>query len=397
MPDPSLPWTPDFDVYPIEVRLAGAKTDGEAVVLTWEDGRISRHHAFCLRENSPDPETIHPLSREMALNPLDLPEDLQPQSAAIEETGALKVVWSHGGHVSRYHPGWLRAHAWFEDEGHALPGVTLWAAASFLEPPSFHGNGLSDGDEVFGNWLAALAEFGIARIEGLPCEDGVLERVVTRIGPIRETNFGRTYTLFIKDDPNSNAFTSEALLQHMDIPTRECPHGLQFFFCRENTTTGGEGVFVDGYRIAEDLREEEPEHFEALTGLVWEFNNRAKDCDYRAHGAIIALDDLGAVSGIRFTPWLRAPLKAPVSEQARGYLSARAFMRRAQDPAYQLIVPYRPGDLVGFDNRRVLHGRRAYDAEGGTRHIEGVYADRDDLYSRLRTLQREKRRACEAL
>ena len=204
-----------------------------------------------------------------------------------------------------------------------------------------------------------------------------------------------TYNLFIKDDPNSNAFTSEALLQHMDIPTRECPHGLQFFFCRENTTTGGEGVFVDGYRIAEDLRVEEADQFDALTSLVWEFNNRAKDCDYRARGPIIALDENSAVFEIRFTPWLRAPLKAPVAEQARGYNATRSFMRRAQDPTYQLVLPYRRGDLVGFDNRRVLHGRRAYDAAGGSRHIEGTYADRDDLHSRVRTLRREILRICE--
>ena len=40
----------------------------------------------------------------------------------------------------------------------------------------------------------------------------------------------------------------------------------------------------------------------------------------------------GRVTGLRLTPWLRAPLKAPLAEQERAYLSVRAFMARAQDP-----------------------------------------------------------------
>ena len=395
MTDTRLPWTPDFDVYPTDPALRTAEIADTAVALTWADGRTSLHHAHWLRENSPDPETVHPLSREMAISPLDLPDDLHPQSVAVEDGGALRVAWSHGGHVSRYHPGWLRAHAWF-DEAEPEPSPVLWSAAELSRPPTCDGPRALSENAVFLDWLLALRDSGIARLEGLACEDGLLERLVTRVGPIRETNFGRTYTLFIKDDPDSNAFTAAGLALHMDLPTRECPHGLQFFYCRENTTTGGEGLFVDGYRIAEDLRAEERAHFDALSGVVWEFNNRAKDCDYRARGPVVALDDAGRVSGIRLTPWLRAPLKAPLAEQERAYRSVRAFMRRSQDPAYQMLLRYRPGDLVAFDNRRVLHGRRAYDAQGGRRHIEGAYADRDDLQSRIRTLGRDLRAAKDA-
>ena len=260
-----------------------------------------------------------------------------------------------------------------------------------MRPGGLDGPQVLAEDSAFLDWLTALRVTGIARLAGLPSDDGLLERIVTRIGPIRETNFGRLYELSIKDDPDSNAFTTAGLSLHMDLPTRECPHGLQFLFCRENSARGGEGLYADGYRIAEDLRAEEPEQFAALASVSWEFNNRAKDCDYRAQGPVIALDGEGRIAGIRLTPWLRSPLKARLSEQDRAYRSVRAFMRRSQDPAYQLVVRYRPGDLLAFDNRRVLHGRRAYDPGGGARRIEGAYADRDDLHSRIRTLQRARR------
>jgi len=238
------------------------------------------------------------------------------------------------------------------------------------------------------DWLESLNIYGIARLRQLPDQDGLLERVVRSIGPPRESNFGAMYVLDIKDDPDSNAFTSGALLQHMDMPTRESPHGLQFLYCRANTTVGGEGVYVDGFQIAKAIRDEQPETFKTLVDIPWVFNNRSRTTDYRAKGPVITLDERGEVSAIRLTSWLRAPLQAPLNEQQRAYQAVRVLTRYAQSPKYQLIFRYEPGDLLAFDNRRVLHGRRAYDAAIGLRYIEGIYADRDDLYSRIRVLRR---------
>ncbi len=383
-----LPWTPDFDSWPITHTVAAAHPDGAAVRVTWDDGRTSAFHAFFLRENSPDEDTINPLSREAVTSPLDFPADLTAQSASVDAAGALVVTWSHGGHVSRYHPGWLRAHAWVGEDTQDDTRV-LWTAAELASPPTFSGPEALRDDPVFLSWLQALRDYGVARLENLPNEDGLLEAIVSRIGPVRESNFGRTYTLEIKDEPDSNAFTPDALLQHIDMPTRECPHGLQFLFCRENSTTGGHGIYADAYRIAEDMRAEEPEHFQSLVTDVWEYNNRSKTSDYRATGPVVETDRNGTITGIRYNTWLRAPLIAPLEIQDRAYKAVRAFAARAQSDTYQLKFAYRPGDLLAFDNRRALHGRDGYDAGGGRRFIEGVYADRDDLYSAIRTLERK--------
>ena len=39
-----------------------------------------------------------------------------------------------------------------------------------------------------------------------------------------------------------------------------------------------------------------------------------------------------------------------------------------------------------FDNRRVLHARRAFDATKGERWLKGAYVDDDVFFSRLRVL-----------
>ena len=36
-------------------------------------------------------------------------------------------------------------------------------------------------------------------------------------------------------------------------------------------------------------------------------------------------------------------------------------MEKANSPEYQMSFPFKAGDLIIFDNRRILHGRTAYD------------------------------------
>lgn len=381
------PLTPDFDVWPVQHPVRQAAAAGGALAVTWADGRTSMHHPLLLAENDPSPDSLHPLSRETTLSPLDLPVDLAVAGAEALPDGSVRITWSHGRRASTFHPGWLRGTAWFEDAP-ATPGPVLWTGEEQPEPPTFSGPEALKDPAVWRAWLAALRDYGVARLEGLPDEDGLLMSLVEKIGTIRESNFGKMYTLAIKDDPDSNAFTPDALLQHIDMPTRECPHGLQFLFCRRNTASGGEGIYADAYRIAEDLRREEPEMFEALCSIPWTYNNRSRSSSYQASGPVIECGAAGEITGVRYNTWLRAPLCAPLEVQDLAYRSYRAFARRAQDPRYQMVFSYRAGDLLAFDNRRALHGRNGYDAKGGSRFIEGIYADRDDLHSAIRMADR---------
>ena len=383
------PWTPDFDVWPVTHDAVSLAIADEALSVTWSDGATSRHHALLLRENSPDEATVHPAAREMRIAPSAIDMDLVITNAGIDSSGAVTVSFSDGT-TSNYHPGWLRGTAWFGDE--EPPAPCLWCGRDLTEPLTFNGTEALDDPVLFLKWLETLRDHGVVRLRGLPQRDGLLEEVATRIGPVRESNFGRHYVLAIKDDPDSQAYTSDMLLQHIDLPTRETPHGLQLLFTRENTTTGGEGIYVDGYRIADDMRREEPDHYLSLTTDIWEYSNRARTSAYRGRGPVVELDGAGRLTGVRYNTFLRAPLKAPLPVQSRAYRAYRAFCLRAQSPHYRMTVRYEPGDLVAFDNRRVLHGRTGYDARGGRRLIEGIYTDRDDLHSRIRTLKRQLRR-----
>ena len=56
-------------------------------------------------------------------------------------------------------------------------------------------------------------------------------------------------------------------------------------------------------------------------------------------------------------------------------------------PAHIVVVV--SGDIVTFDNWRLLHGRQSYTSScGKRRHLEGAYLDWDEVMSRLRILRK---------
>jgi len=68
------------------------------------------------------------------------------------------------------------------------------------------------------------------------------------------------------------------------------------------------------------------------------------------------------------------------------YLAYRELMRRLQLPEYLIQIKLEAGIMAVFDNRRVLHGRNAYEPLG-KRHLRGCYVDRTEFKSRLRVLE----------
>lgn len=60
-----------------------------------------------------------------------------------------------------------------------------------------------------------------------------------------------------------------------------------------------------------------------------------------------------------------------------------------RDPAYAVSLKLGSGEMVVFDNRRVLHGREAFNPATGYRHLHGCYVDRGEWDSRIRVLARK--------
>ena len=69
--------------------------------------------------------------------------------------------------------------------------------------------------------------------------------------------------------------------------------------------------------------------------------------------------------------------------------AAKHFQELLESQKNLFEYKLREGDCVIFDNRRVLHARRAFDASEGERWLKGAYVDDDVFFSRLRVLQEQ--------
>ncbi|MEM7023906.1 MAG: TauD/TfdA family dioxygenase [Pseudomonadota bacterium] len=384
----ALPATPDFDHYPIAQAVAVAVVpQPEGIVVTWADGQVDHFNRFWLRENEVADGIVNPVTRERDIDVAALPEDLAATAVAIEDSGTIAVTWHPDQRVTHHHPGWLRAFA--DRTRHpraALPEQTTWDAASMAEPISFGGPRVLNDDGALRDWLIAVHRYGLARLGGLPDRIGLVQQVAERIGTIRPSSFGFLFDVESKPKPDSNAYTAGGLTPHTDLPSREMQPGIQLLHCRTNTCADGFSVMVDGFRVAEHIRATDPEAFAALTDLRWLFCNRHRDYDYRWSGPMVECDVDGRITEIRASNAIRAHPDMPGEDMPRAYRAVRKFMNLLASDSFRCRYPFSAGNLVAFDNRRILHGRDPFDARQGWRRLQGCYLDHDELYSRLRIL-----------
>ncbi|OBS57039.1 hypothetical protein A6R68_11836, partial [Neotoma lepida] len=103
------------------------------------------------------------------------------------------------------------------------------------------------------------------------------------------------------------------------------------------------------------------------------------------------LDDKGQVIRINFNNATRDTVfDVPVERVQPFYSALKEFVDLMSSKEYKYTFKMNPGDVIVFDNWRLLHGRRSYEA--GTeisRHLEGAYADWDVVMSRLRILRQK--------
>ncbi|WP_110685439.1 TauD/TfdA family dioxygenase [Salinicola aestuarinus] len=397
-----LPPTPDYDVWPVEVDIVRLDVTPHQLEVEWADGRKSRYHSVWLRENAADDSTVNPATRERILDLSRLGAWPTLEAAQLEANGAVTLDFAPEGRRLAFHPGWLRAHDYSHLE--ALPAVlpprVHWLGSERDAPTTLDASGwmaqASDPqaeDPLLSQALDAVLREGLVRLRNLPVEPGSLDAIARRIGPPRPTNFGHLFDVRAKPDPDSNAYTSIALAPHVDLPTREYQPGVQMLHCLENDTVGGEAIMMDGFAVAETLRARHPEHFETLTRVRWCYANTARTSDHVWFAPMIGLDGEGELDEVRIADFLRGPLLAPFEDVEPAYAALMAVQRLLAEPQFALRFGYAPGDLVIFDNRRLLHARDAFDAgTGGSRWLQGCYLERDELRSRLRMLKRAERR-----
>ena len=141
-----------------------------------------------------------------------------------------------------------------------------------------------------------------------------------------------------------------------------------------------------GFAVAEDFRKSDPEAFKILATVSIPFRFHDDEYDIRCRKTVINLDERQQVQEICFNTHLAGIFDLEPEAIEPFYLAYKAFKKLTQQESYQVILKLTGGEMVVFDNRRVLHGRNSFDPSTGYRHLQGCYVDRGEFESKLRKL-----------
>lgn len=100
-----------------------------------------------------------------------------------------------------------------------------------------------------------------------------------------------------------------------------------------------------------------------------------------------SLDNEGNYMRINHSiPQRDSHFSVPIDKVLPWYEAYRKFVRLARNDA--ITFKTSPGDVLTFNNLRLLHGRTGYnDTDENVRYIVGGYLDWDIIYSKLRVLK----------
>ncbi|MEO9904163.1 TauD/TfdA family dioxygenase [Nisaea sp.] len=366
---------------------ASLRAESGTVHVAWPEGLTADYPYLWLRDNCPS--GFHPQTLEREFDLLSVPESIAPRSVEIVGD-TLTISWTNDNHVSRFDTTWLKAHrpGTQRPDPAAIPAEPWRGDLTAASLPRITADDMLRSDSALLEWLAALKRTGIAIVTELADDQEAGLTAARRIGHLRETNFGLTFNVVSKPNPNNLAYTAQRLPLHTDLANQELPPGFQFLHCLANEAEGGGSLFADGYAIAEDLKAQDREAYDILATTKIPFRFHDRESDIRKHDTVIRLGAGGIVEEIRFNAHLADILDLPAVAMRDFYRAYRAFMALSRQERYIVSFALGSGEMIAFDNRRVLHGRDAFDPATGRRHLHGCYVDRGDLDSRIRVLSR---------
>ncbi|KAI1816692.1 trimethyllysine dioxygenase [Poronia punctata] len=365
------------------------------------------------RDNCRCSTCVNQQTRQRNFNTFDIAQDIQPSSMKADESG-LTIQWSNDSHESVYAWDFLEPYIKGSRPGPEDIQFEYFGADGHRDARISYSDVINNKENALGRLTDMIRRKGFAFVTDVPTESAKpTEQVLRKIAFIRETHYGGFYD-FIPDLALADtAYTNLALAAHTDNTYFTDPSGLQAFHLLSHTQTGtkaaannnidnlgGQSLLVDGFHAASTLKSEEPGYFRILSsvGLPWHASgNEGITISPDRLYPVIELDDDSDDEKIHRIRWNNDDRGVvPLGEEGKGkgkgkgrekfsasewYEAARKWDEILRRRDMEFWVQLEPGNVLIFDNWRVLHGRSAFT---GVRRICGGYINRDDFISRWR-------------
>ena len=373
------------------IKINDVSNNDSSLIVKWSDGELSTFDYLWLRDNCPS--DVHPDARERLFNIITVSESIKPVAYKINEKGKIEIKWSEGNHTSYFDPIWLRKNCYTikNKRGYVSP-YKLWdkSLSAEFDSISMECEDIMESDESLIKWLEILNEYGISILKNSPTKKNSGLNILNRISHIRETFFGSPFEVINIPKPNNTAYTARGLENHTDLPYFEYAPGYQFLHCLINEADGGMSSIVDGFKVAEFLKNNDTETFKILKDIQVKFiNNDYTQKTIRIfHSPLITLTKEGDYNDIRFNISQTGTVDCEPKYMNKFYKAYRKFAELLHDDKFSVKFRLSSGDMFSFNNRRVAHGRTEYNPNSGHRHLQGYYVDKDEILSRLNYLKK---------
>lgn len=255
----------------------------DALKIMWGDGASTVMPSLWLRAMVRDPEYFSESSSMYKDHHLDflLREAVITGAAPTAQPdgnlgSGIEISWDD--HKSVFDASWLRA-----QDASICSGLRnqeldqiLWDS-SCTQIPEYT---FADKDVHFESWMIDLRKYGMLVIQDVPNSEEGLREFMHKIGPLKQ-RYHPTDIFTINSKPERAAldihgYGSKPLNAHTDTSQYPTPAklltllGIEYFAPVKDTVT----FFADGFRVIQDLRQEEPEAFKILATTLHRFGRR---------------------------------------------------------------------------------------------------------------------------
>jgi len=413
------------------VTSVAKTTDSKGLDVSFGNGgTVYRFHAMWLRDACRSAAFVKPVAEERNLRALSYhaDPDITIARAVVLETGLTRVEWSDDSPHSHFEsmmlqsyaksagrlvsgsaqevgdvlPAWLSPYTGFHDaKGDTVNPVELQYGRAKQEDsfPRFTHESLKASRETELKMMQAIIRYGAIMITGVPAatDAGVLKDVAQHFGGLQkdparpDANWQISYVkkpISISYDP------AQRLNNHTDQSV--APHGCPgLLLCVHYVQGEGFNSVVDGFAVAQALKERDPEAFSLLAthGFDAQRNftaSRADSVQEHADGdltiqtkqPIFQLDAEGNLVRVQFHEVFRHPLTVGYDVFPAYFRALCLFYDMIHSDEFELTVPVRAGSIFVFHNWRTLHGRVG--SQSPDRLLVGGTVTKENFCSRAR-------------
>ncbi|XP_076801730.1 gamma-butyrobetaine dioxygenase-like [Clavelina lepadiformis] len=390
----------------MSIKSVQISLDKNILEICWSDDHISRFHAKWIRFHCKCVRCKPTVTFDYKIDIPSFSPDLAYDEVKITDEGQkLHVTFEKElfqNHVTEHDVDWLRqkcyCDACLEEKVKARDVISkhLRKGKKKILPKVDYKEIVDNSDRGTFKWLKHVIEEGMCLIENVPREEKMIEEIGSKVATLEMTSYGPVWSV-IDTGVDNAAYSTIGLPLHQDQPTYESAPGLQLLHTLrfDSAVTGGDSTLVDMFKAVEILRKESPEDFQTLVEVPATYcqidhsPSSIEPTHLEHQKPHITLDYFGKVVGCVWHPGLQSALQVRERDVERYYKAHNKMMEIIRREKLQYKFKLSAGDLIIFNNRRMLHARDAYKSNGGVRHLLGAYLRLDDVKSKYLVLARK--------